>query len=36
MVDKGSSYKAQLTTKLAIMAMSSCSRLWQWKTYLPG
>ncbi|MEU0546194.1 ricin-type beta-trefoil lectin domain protein [Micromonospora sp. NPDC005979] len=26
---------AQLTTKFAIMAMSSCSRLWQWKTYLP-
>ena len=26
----------QLTEKLAIMAMSSCSRLWQWKTYRPG
>ena len=26
----------QTTTKLPIMAMSSCSRLWQWKTYRPG
>jgi hypothetical protein len=21
--------------KFAIIAMSSCSRLWQWKTYFP-
>ena len=26
----------QPTEKLAIIAMSSCSRLWQWKTYRPG
>src|SRR5262249_26660765 len=25
----------QRTSKLAIMPMSSCSRLWQWKTYFP-
>ena len=23
------------TSKLAIIIMSSCSRLWQWKTYFP-
>jgi hypothetical protein len=23
------------TLKLAIIIMSSCSKLWQWKTYLP-
>src|SRR5699024_1016833 len=27
--------RAQMTSKLAIIIMSSCSRLWQWKTYLP-
>jgi hypothetical protein len=26
---------AHTTSKLAIIIMSSCSRLWQWKTYLP-
>ena len=26
---------AHVTTKVPIMAMSSCSRLWQWKTYRP-
>jgi hypothetical protein len=25
-----------LVTKSAIIAISSCSRLWQWKTYRPG
>lgn len=25
----------QTTSKLAIIIMSSCSRLWQWNTYLP-
>jgi hypothetical protein len=25
----------QTTPKLDIIIMSSCSRLWQWKTYLP-
>jgi hypothetical protein len=26
----------QVTVKVAIIAMSSCSRLWQCMTYLPG
>ena len=25
----------QTTSKLAIIIMSSCSKLWQWNTYLP-
>src|SRR3954451_10647789 len=28
--------RAQATTKVAIIAMSSCSRLWQCITYRPG
>jgi hypothetical protein len=27
--------RLQITSKLAIIIMSSCSKLWQWKTYLP-
>jgi hypothetical protein len=35
-VGEGWSVKPQTTSKMPIIAMSSCSRLWQWYTNLPG